>query len=361
MSERKKIICSGIIIGILSVLLVKLGNPANMGICVACFYRDIAGALNLHTAGVVQYIRPEIIGFILGAFIVAYAKGEFKSRGGSSPIIRFMLGFFLMLGALVFLGCPLRMILRLANGDLNAVVGLVGYLVGIIIGIKFIERGFTLGRNYEQKKAGGYFMPVLAVILLIFLIMKPSFIAFSKEGPGSQYAPLLISLAAGLIIGGVIQRTRLCTAGGLRDVIMIKDFHLLWGLIGIFVFTLIGNLIFNPEGFKIGFEGQPIAHSDSLWNFLGMVLVGICAVLLGGCPLRQTILASEGDHDSSITIMGLIVGAAFAHNFGIAASPKGVGMNGKIAVVVGIIIVLITAYSITASQNKKIRKVEEAK
>jgi len=63
-STRWGIICVGAIIGILAALLQKLGNPGNMGICVACFERDIAGALGLHRAGVVQYIRPEIIGLL---------------------------------------------------------------------------------------------------------------------------------------------------------------------------------------------------------------------------------------------------------------------------------------------------------
>ena len=38
---------TGGILGLLAVLLVKLGNPGNMGFCVACFTRDIAGALGL--------------------------------------------------------------------------------------------------------------------------------------------------------------------------------------------------------------------------------------------------------------------------------------------------------------------------
>ncbi|EOD01185.1 YedE family putative selenium transporter [Caldisalinibacter kiritimatiensis] len=355
-NNRLKIIISGGLIGILSALLVKLGNPANMGICVACFYRDITGALGLHRASVVQYLRPEIIGFILGAFIMAKFKHEFKARGGSSPVIRFVLGFFLMIGALVFLGCPLRMILRLSNGDLNALVGLIGYIVGILIGIQFIKKGFTLGRSIKQTPAAGYFMPAIAIILLIFLIAKPTFIIFSEKGPGALHSPVWISLVAALIIGAVIQRTRLCTAGGIRDAFLIKDYHFLWGLIGIFAFSLIGNLIFNPAGFKIGFVDQPVAHNDFIWNFLGMTLTGLTAVLLGGCPLRQTILASEGDADSAITVIGFIVGAAFAHNFGLAASPKGVGTNGKIAVIIGLIVVLAIAASVVSYKQKQSNK-----
>lgn len=358
-SGKVKIILSGGLIGVLAALLVKLGNPLNMGVCVACFYRDISGALGLHRAEVVQYLRPEIMGFILGAFVIAFIKGEFKPRGGSSPILRFFLGFFLIIGALVFLGCPLRMILRLSNGDLNAIVGLIGYIVGVMIGIQFLKRGFTLGRSTKQPRVSGYTMPAIAIVLLIFLVMAPSFIFFSQKGPGSLAAPISISLAAGLLIGGTLQRTRLCTAGGFRDAFLIKDFHFFWGLIGIFAVSLLGNLIISPDSFKIGFVDQPIAHSEHIWNFLGMALAGLCAVLLGGCPLRQTILAGEGDTDAAVTILGFIVGAAFAHNFGLAASPKGVPQNGKIAVIIGFVVVLTIATGIVLSKQKERKSMKE--
>ena len=58
-ASRWGIILTGAVIGILAALLQYAGNPPNMGICVACFERDIAGALGLHRASVVQYIRPE--------------------------------------------------------------------------------------------------------------------------------------------------------------------------------------------------------------------------------------------------------------------------------------------------------------
>lgn len=105
-ASRWGIILVGAMIGILGPVLQKLGNPPNMGICVACFERDITGALGLHRASVVQYIRPEIIGFVLGSTIAALLFREFKARAGSAPIVRFVLGAFAMIGALVFLGCP---------------------------------------------------------------------------------------------------------------------------------------------------------------------------------------------------------------------------------------------------------------
>ncbi|HBT95808.1 MAG TPA: YedE-related selenium metabolism membrane protein, partial [Coriobacteriia bacterium] len=69
MVERLKMPLVGGLVAIAALLLVFLGNPANMGVCIACFLRDSAGALGLHSAAPVQYLRPEIIGIIGGAFI----------------------------------------------------------------------------------------------------------------------------------------------------------------------------------------------------------------------------------------------------------------------------------------------------
>ena len=352
MGSKHKIFLYGGVIGIIAAVLMKLGNPGNMGLCIACFWRDITGSLGLHRAELVQYIRPEIIGIIFGTFFISYLTGDFKSKGGSSPLIRFVLGFFLMIGALVFLGCPLRMILRLANGDLNALVGLGGYIAGIFVGVQFLKKGYTLGKSFNQAKIAGFIIPIFALILLVFLVIKPAFILFSTEGPGSMGAPVIISLILGAVVGICLQRSRICTAGGFRDMILIKDSHFLWGILGILIFGLAGNLILQFDKFNLGFLDQPIAHTDGLWNFLGMSLVGLSSVLLGGCPIRQTVLASQGDLDAGVTIFGLIAGAAFAHNFGLAASPKGVPTNGKIAVIIGIVFVLVMAYGVLVDSKK---------
>lgn len=91
--ERLHIVIAGLIIGVIASLLVFFGNPANMGFCIACFLRDTAGGLGLHRAAAVQYIRPEIIGLVLGSFGIALFKGEFSAKGGSAPLTRFVLGF----------------------------------------------------------------------------------------------------------------------------------------------------------------------------------------------------------------------------------------------------------------------------
>jgi len=338
-TPRAKIILVGLIFGALGALAVNWGNPSNMGICVACFLRDIAGALNLHQASVVQYLRPEIMGFTLGAFITAFAFREWRPRGGASPVIRFMLGAFVMIGALVFLGCPVRMLLRLAGGDLNGITALAGMLFGILVGIFFLRKGFNLGRAVKAHPAAGWIMPIIMIGLLLLVILNPSFITTSESGPGSMYVPLALGLGIGLLVGFMAQRTRFCSVGAWRDIFLVKDFHLISGIAAFFVAALVANYIagnFGADGiYSWGFADQPVSHTDHLWNFFGMGLLGLAATMIGGCPLRNLVLSGEGDTDAGITVLGYIAGAAIAHNFLLASSPAGVGTWGPVAVIIG--------------------------
>ena len=165
----------------------------------ACFIRDSAGALKLHTAAPVQYFRPEIVGFVCGSFLLALLTKEYKSTAGSSSMVRFILGAAMMIGALA-------------------------------------------------------------------------------------------------------QKSRMCFAGSIRDVILMKNFDLLSIIAALFAVMAVYNLA--AGNFHLGFSGQPIAHSQHLWNILGMYVVGFAAVLAGGCPLRQLILADQGSSDSAVTFLG---------------------------------------------------------
>ena len=343
---------AGAVVGLISALLVKLGNPGNMGFCIACFLRDIAGSTKLHTAAVVQYFRPEIVGLVVGAMGMALVSKEFSPKGGSAPFTRFIIAAFVMIGALVFLGCPLRMILRIGGGDLNAVIALIGFACGILVGIFFLNKGFNLKRTYTVNKAEGFAFPVALTGLFVLSLVVPALFVVSEKGPGSLQAPILIALAAGLIVGALAQKTRLCMVAGIRDLVLFKDTKLLVGFCCIILAALVGNLALGQ--FNLGFAGQPVAHSAHLWSFLGMLVVGFGSVLLGGCPLRQLIMAGEGNADSAVTVMGYIVGAAFAHNFGLAGSAYsaenpvgGPSAYGKGAVIVAIVVLLAIAYANT--------------
>ena len=347
-----KLALSGVVIGLLVMLLAMSGNPANMAICVACFIRDAAGALKLHTAAPVQYFRPEIVGFVCGSFLISMATKEYRSTAGSAPMVRFLLGAVMMIGALVFLGCPLRMVLRMSAGDLNAYVALIGFAGGVATGSCFLKKGFSLGRAYETNSLSGAVLPVLLAALLVIGVATGAYAA-STEGPGSKHAPLLLALVVALVIGALAQKSRMCFAGSIRDVILMKNFDLISIIAALFVVMTIYNIA--TGNFHLSFSGQPIAHSQHLWNILGMYVVGFAAVLAGGCPLRQLILAGQGSSDSAVTFLGMLLGAAFAHNFNLvgsaakaatatdAAVPGGPAMPGKIAVIVCIVLLFVIA------------------
>ena len=354
---RWGIILVGAFIGVFAALLQKWGNPLNMGICVACFERDIAGALGLHRAAFVQYIRPEIVGFVFGSLIAAYIFKEFRPRVGSAPIVRFILGFFAMIGALVFLGCPWRALLRLAGGDGNAILGLAGLSAGVTAGVLFLKNGYSLGRNQRTYTSVGWILPLIMASLFAFLIFAPLMgdggksgpIFFSEKGPGSMHAPIATSLIVGLAIGFLAQRTRFCLMGAIRDIILIRNFHLASGVFALLIAAFVSNLIigqFNP-----GFSGQPVAHTNQLWNFLGMSLAGLAFALAGGCPGRQLFLSGEGDGDAAMFVLGMIIGAGFAHNFSLASSPAGVGLYGPLAVIIG----LLVCFYIGITMREKIK------
>ena len=166
-------------------------------------------------------------------------------------------------------------------------------------------------------------------------------------------ALLLLALVVALVIGALAQKSRMCFAGSIRDVILMKNFDLLSIIAALFVVMTIYNIA--TGNFHLSFSGQPIAHSQHLWNILGMYVVGFAAVLAGGCPLRQLILAGQGSSDSAVTFLGMLLGAAFAHNFNLvgsaakaatatdAAVPGGPAMPGKIAVIVCIVLLFVIA------------------
>lgn len=356
--SKKKLAIAGVVCGLVAACLAYFGNPANMAFCIACFIRDTAGALGMHQAEVVQYARPEIIGLVLGAFIISVATKEYRSTAGSSPMIRFILGMVIMIGSLVFLGCPLRMIIRMSAGDLNAWVALIGFILGIATGVFALKKGFSLGRAHLTNKMSGGGLPALMLGILI-LATATTLLKASETGPGSLHAPIIMSLVGGLIFGAMAQKSRMCFAGGIRDVILMRNFDLLTVIGGLFVVMLIFNIATGRFVFGFNTPGI-IAHSEHLWNILGMYAVGFAAVLAGGCPLRQLILAGQGSSDSAVTVIGMFVGAALCHNFGLAASGTSmnaetqeivagaVPFNGKVA-----LIICIAACFIIAFTNKR--------
>ena len=129
------------------------------------------------------------------------------------------------------------------------------------------------------------------VVFLVLLVAAPSFILFSTEGPGSMHAPIALSLVAGLVVGALAQKTRLCMVGGIRDAVLFRDFYLLWGFIAILVAALIGNLV--TGNFTLSFAGQPVAHTDGLWNAAWHGAHRLCQRAAGRLPAAPADLGGQ--------------------------------------------------------------------
>lgn len=338
----------GAVIGIGAVILSYFGNPANTGLCVSCFMENVAGSLGLHANERMQYLRPEIIGIVLGSFAWSAYRKDFLSTGGSSPLLRFVVGVLLIIGCSVFIGCPVKMVLRLAAGDIGALVGVIGLVAGIYIGLEFVENGFQLGKASEVPKASGYMLPGFMLLLLVLALVKPSFIGESVKGGGALHAPFLLALGLGLLVGGLSQHTQFCVTGGIarfflwgpREVMNCpRSSGLLMSLCSFFVFALVASLLTGQ--FSFGLNGQPSSNDSYGWAFLGMLLVGFGSVLIRGCPLRQLVASGQGDTDAGVTVLGMLVGAALVQNWGLGGNAAGTPVEAQVAVLFGIILLLV--------------------
>lgn len=341
-------IISGAVLGIVAAFLAYAGNPANMGICAACFLRDTSGALGFHSVQTLQYLRPELIGLVLGGFLASlFWTKEFAPKNSTATFSSFFLGVFAMIGALVFLGCPWRAFLRLGGGDMTAIAGFLGLAAGVGIGLFFKNNGYKIDKSVSVSKNIGFLPVIFSVLLLLALVFglkigENGALFSSVKGPAAQHATLVISLIGGLVVGVFMQKSKFCSVGAFARAYK-GDFSMFWGVVAIIAFASIANLALGQ--YKFGFEAQPIAHNDFVWNFLGMVLAGLCFSLSEGCPGKHLVQMGTGNLHSGIFVIGMMAGAGFAHNFLLASSPAGitpyapwaVGLGFVFAVYVGVL------------------------
>ncbi len=330
---------TGLAIGGFGVWLSFLGNPRNAGICISCYMENLAGALNLHGNPRMEYVRPELIGFILGAALVAFLGREFRSEGGSSPVLRFLGGGILMVGCGVFMGCPIRMALRLGAGDFTAASGLVGLVAGVWLGFEFLKRGFYLGEAAPMPLINGLMLPLIAIGTLIAMLVKSPLLASSVSGPGAERAPFAIALGVGLAVGALAQRSRFCITGNIGNFLAARDWKIASGVFAMFGSAVIVSLLLGS--FHPGIEAQPGSNLAYSWSFLGMGLVGVTSVMIGGCPFRQVVLASQGSADAAACVAGMLAGAALVQTWGIGSTNVGPTPAGKIAALASLAFVLI--------------------
>jgi len=341
-------------VGAAAAWLVALGNPGNMGICGACFIRDSAGALKLFQPGP-QYMRPEMPGLLLGAFLLALLTRRFTARSGGFAAGRFVLGFLMAIAALVFLGCPFRMLQRLGGGDLNAWIGLPGFIAGVGLGYLLERRGYSAGKTAPAPAAVGILGPLAGACLLGYFLTG----LLAGPGPGDDsgkppHAAWMIALGIGLAAGAVLAVTGFCAVSSARQ-IFVKPKAML--LAAVALVAGYAAVALGTGKFSASLEAQPAAHGDWLWNVLALGLLGLTGVLAGGCPVRQMIMAGEGNSDALVCVAGMFLGSAVAQNFGLVSAsmspdgPGGSSAGGRTAVVAGL--VLCAVYGLWLARSLK--------
>jgi len=360
------LLITGAVLGSVAFILQYNGNPANMGLCLGCFMRDTAGGMGLHHFKLAQYIRPEIVGVVLGAMGVALISKEWKARSSSAPFIYFFLGIFAMLGLLIFLGCPWRALIRVGGGDLNGLLGLAGLACGSILTFFFAKRGFSFGESRKNPAVTGIIFPLFILLLgvLVFLKLKvyPDISIFiSEKGPGAMKADFFLSLGIGLLVGILIQKSKFCVVGAFSSLLK-KEYKLFSAILCFILVMLVCNIFAGV--LRVGFIGMPISHTAYFWSFAGMFLCGLAFSLAKGCPGRQLVKAGEGDSDSAIFCVGMLFGAGICHNWKLIAAPDMV-VNGMvkiggpttpaiIALAVGIVFCIVIGLTAKESEGQKV-------
>ncbi len=353
MREKLIFVLTALLIGILGATLSILGNPINTGICISCFMENFAGAIKLHNNPLMQYIRPEMIFVVIGSFFSAAVKREVKTKYSASIIYAFLGGIFMIIGSAVFIGCPIKMLLKLAGGDLNSISGILGVIFGVWLGVRLLKENINTSLfKIETKKGDGssILIPLSMVFLMLLYFFKGELFAESTSGAGAEKSPILYASIFGFVIGIFAQYSRFCVTGAIRNSVILKNSFGFIALALLVISAMAINAVF--EKLRWGIIGQSGSHTEYLWSFISMSLVGYIAVLIDGCPFRQLVKMGEGDVNAFVCFLGMLLGSAFVQNFRILSDSSGPALMGKIGVMLGIVIFSFLSYDLLLKKNE---------
>ncbi|HYC78307.1 MAG TPA: YedE family putative selenium transporter [Planctomycetota bacterium] len=340
-------------LGAAAALLVVAGNPGNMGLCGACFLRDVAGAFGLSAPPAAPRIfRPEVPGVVLGAALLALVRGRFVARSGGYAAVRFLFGVVSAIAALIFLGCPFRMLQRLGGGDVTAWAALPGFLVGVAVAVAAEERGYSPGRTQVAPAPVGLVGP-----LLFALALTGFFVGGLYLGPGygeagkPDHAHALVALGVALAAGAALSATGFCAISAGRALVRRRARKTM----AYAALALVAG--YAAVAIAAGrFGGSPIAHGAWGWNFAALMALGMAGAFAGGCPVRQLVMTGEGNGDAFAAVVGLLVGGALAHNWGLvsqvatADGPGGPTPRGRIALIACLVGSAVYAWALARSR-----------
>jgi YedE family putative selenium metabolism protein len=327
--------------------LVLAGNPANMGICGACFLRDIAGTIGLHEKGPAVF-RPEIVGVLLGAFLWTSIRGRWQARSGSHAASRLALGFLMGAASLVFLGCPFRLLQRLGGGDGNALSGAAGLLAGVGGALLLERRGYSAGKTSPAPAPVGRWAFAAAMLLLGLFLFDglPRGPRLDEPGAGPPRAAWGLALLLPTVAGAALSATGFCAISASRQV--FSGGGRMLAAAGVLVVAF-GATTAAGGKWSPGFSGQFASHGDHLASFVAMAAVGVCGALAGGCPVRQVVMAGEGNGDAAVAVVGIALGASVAHGAGWAATGAGVPPAGRVFAFVALAVAAL--YGVAAMRS----------
>lgn len=146
------------------------------------------------------------------------------------------------------------------------------------------------------------------------------------------YAVPLVTLLLGVLIGYLAQRSGYCSIGGFRDYVLFKHTRLLSGYLTLIAASFAGYLLFwflTPDAMEHFFwaltsnpltpvPGAPAGLNPAAYLIFAAIpgfLIGFICMLLGGCPIRQTVMASEGSYKAGFFFIGMCVGSVIFATF----------------------------------------------
>jgi hypothetical protein len=125
-------------------MLFSVSQPPAYGICMACHGQDATNWLVNLAAGTgftvsgISRSTPLLttVGVVAGASLAAVRNGEWRPRRPSvrAGARQVALGALVMIAALVAMGCPTRLWLRVAYGEPLALIGVAGLVGGVLAG-----------------------------------------------------------------------------------------------------------------------------------------------------------------------------------------------------------------------------------
>lgn len=161
LSGRRGPIVLGIFIGFLAAIVqgltISAGGPEAYGFCALCHTRDLVNGILNMVLGTSYGLAPvskaailpvlTMIGVLIGGVIAAKMSREFRIKHAQVKdiLIYFIGGVLLMQFGLLFGACPYRAALRLGYGEVVALFGIIGIVVGVWLALALITRSFKGG------------------------------------------------------------------------------------------------------------------------------------------------------------------------------------------------------------------------